>query len=103
MSLDKFKVPLKDLRWHPQIHDFDFGAVTKIEPVSKTIGQKRALNALKMGIQIKSPGYNIFVTGIVGTGRKSTIRKILEEIKPKCIELSDFCYVNNFADPIDRS
>jgi len=99
MAIDKYKVSLKDLRWHPNLKNFDFGKATKIKPVSETIGQKRAINALKMGTKIKSPGFNVFVTGLVGTGRKSTIRRILEEIKPKCIDLYDFCYVNNFTDP----
>ncbi|MBU1627391.1 AAA family ATPase, partial [bacterium] len=99
MEIDKFKVSLQDLRWHPDLAGFNFGADNKLEPVSETIGQKRAIKALKMGTQIRSPGFNVFVTGLVGTGRKSTIRKILEEIKPKCINLFDFCFVNNFTDP----
>lgn len=39
------------------------------------IGQPRAVKALEMGTEIKGKGYNIFVTGISGTGRISAIKK----------------------------
>lgn len=45
-------------------------------------------------------GYNVFVTGAVGTGRLSTVRKLLDEIsKKKEAVPDDLCYVNNFNNP----
>ena len=63
------------------------------------VGQKRALEALNLGVEIEVPGYNIFVTGPVGTGRTTTVRQMLEQYKTRKRELDDKCYVNNFKDP----
>ncbi|MGA2297866.1 MAG: Lon-like protease helical domain-containing protein, partial [FCB group bacterium] len=46
-----------------------------------------------------SKGYNIFVSGLAGTGRLSTVKKILEEVTVIQPNLFDYCYVNNFSDP----
>ena len=37
----------------------------------KIIGQPRALEALEMGTSIRAKGYNVFVNGAAGTGRKA--------------------------------
>jgi len=63
------------------------------------IGQERALKALRMGIEMNAKGYNIFVTGLPGTGRKTSIRKMLSEYKPKRNLVKDICFVYNFSDP----
>lgn len=68
-----------------------------IAPCDTIIGQDRAVESIKLGLQIRSKGYNVFVTGQSGTGRTSTIRHLLEQLvteqKP---ELQDICYVSNF-------
>ncbi len=60
------------------------------------IGQERALDALRMGLDIGLPGYHIFVTGTEGTGRTTTIRRMLEERKDITAPLEDLCYVFGF-------
>ncbi|HZV13289.1 MAG TPA: ATP-binding protein, partial [Candidatus Kapabacteria bacterium] len=77
---------------------FAFKSTADIEPLDKIVGQERAMKALELGVSIKSPGYNVFVSGLSGTGRLTTIQHILENIRPKDPELRDFCYVNNFLD-----
>jgi len=62
------------------------------------IGQEKAIKALQVGIEIKNPGYNIFITGLSGTGKLTTIKKLLEVISPVEVELKDYVYVNNFND-----
>jgi ATP-dependent Lon protease len=52
-----------------------------------------------VGIDINSIGYNIFVTGLAGTGRFTTIKCVLEEIDVKEKMPNDLCYVNNFKNP----
>jgi len=61
------------------------------------IGQERALDALRMGLDIRKPGYHIFVTGTEGTGRTTTIRRVLEDRRERA-DLEDLCYVFNFDD-----
>ncbi|RFT15058.1 MAG: ATP-dependent protease La [Candidatus Saccharicenans subterraneus] len=63
------------------------------------IGQDRALESLKTGLEIKSRGYNIFITGMVGTGRTTTIKQFLEKIRATGEIPDDLLYVNNFSKP----
>ncbi len=66
---------------------------------SMIIGQPRAVKALEMGTEIKGKGYNIFVTGISGTGRISAIKKILGQYNSSHVKLRDIIYIYNFKDP----
>lgn len=63
------------------------------------IGQERALRALRVGLEMAHAGYNIFVTGFSGTGRTTTIKRMLREFEGKRVPLRDHCYVYNFRNP----
>ena len=60
------------------------------------IGQERALKSIQTGLDIKSRGYNIFITGMLGTGRTTTITKFLDKIEKTRTKPDDILYVNNF-------
>lgn len=60
------------------------------------IGQGKAIDAIKTGLAVKSVGYNIFVTGLSGTGRTTAIQLLLEQLASETPDLQDICYVNNF-------
>jgi lon-related putative ATP-dependent protease len=70
-----------------------------LTPLREIIGQDRALKALQFGLNIKDKGFNIYVSGMPGTGRRSAIVKFLEEIAKARPAPPDWCYVNNFEDP----
>jgi lon-related putative ATP-dependent protease len=63
------------------------------------IGQERALRAIQTGLDIKSLGYNIFITGMVGTGRTTTITQLLDQLEKGEKTPDDILYVNNFKYP----
>jgi len=63
------------------------------------IGQPRALQALKMGLSIVSDGYNIFVSGEAGTGKKTAITLATREFLNDRKHLKDIVYVHNFNNP----
>jgi Cdc6-like AAA superfamily ATPase len=63
------------------------------------IGQSRALDALRLGLTIESPGHNIFVCGPSGTGKMSTVRALLKRRPQRDRPLYDYAYVHNFSDP----
>ena len=63
------------------------------------IGQERALRAIQTGLDIKSLGYNIFITGMVGTGRTTTIKQLLDQLEKADKTPDDILYVNNFKYP----
>ncbi|MCB9207771.1 MAG: AAA family ATPase [Ignavibacteriales bacterium] len=88
-----------ELKFTCDIGCFDFDTTDTLKPIEGIIGQHRAIKALKVGIDIESPGYNVFITGLSGTGKQTTIRKLLQEFLPKNkIKLNDYVYVNNFRD-----
>ncbi len=90
------KIPPKQLRWLCPENIFNFKSTKEIEPLTEIVGQERAIEAIKLGATLDGKGYNIFVTGLSGTGRLSTVQKILEDIKPQAKIMYDYCYVNNF-------
>ena len=103
MALLKARQPKElkpeDLKWTCETDVFDFESSEKIKPIEGIVGQDRALKALKVGVELKSPGYNIFITGLSGTGKFTTIKQMLESIAPDCSnQLFDYAYVNNFKD-----
>ncbi len=89
----------QDLKWNCDPEVFEFDSTEKVKPIEGVVGQERALKALKLGVDLQSQGYNIFVTGLSGTGKMYTIKSMLESISPDCDELKDYAYVNNFEDP----
>jgi len=93
------EIPIEKLRWRCPPENLPFETSDEIEPLTEIIGQKRAVEAIKLGLNIKSEGYNIFVTGLEGTDRISTIQPLLEQMKkPESIAPNDICCVNNFKD-----
>jgi predicted ATP-dependent protease len=91
------RVPADQLRWRLDPNTLSFETTENLKPLKEIIGQKRGVEAFRFGMGIDKPGYNVFVTGMAGTGRMSTIRKLLEEIsKKKAVVPDDYCYVNNF-------
>jgi lon-related putative ATP-dependent protease len=63
------------------------------------IGQRRAAEALRFGLQIKDRGYNVYVAGLPGSGRTSSVRRFLERAAAIEPTPSDWCYIHNFRDP----
>ena len=87
------------LTWRCPENELKFKSTEELEPTDSIIGQERAVKALKFGVDIKSPGYNIFVSGLAGTGRLTTIKRLLEEITVERTPAPDRCYVYNLREP----
>jgi lon-related putative ATP-dependent protease len=91
------KVPVDQLRWRLDPATLSFETTEDLKPLKEIIGQKRGVEAFRFGMGMDKPGYNVFVTGMAGTGRMSTVRKLLEEMSKKKAQVpDDYCYVNNF-------
>ncbi len=78
---------------------FTFQSTAELPLVPDIIGQPRATRAIEFGIDITSPGFNVFVLGPGGTGRTTTIQRFLEQKAAAEPAPSDWVYVNNFLDP----
>ena len=104
-ELDRYRVLWEETCWTCKTEDFNFQCTDELTPLDRFIGQDRALDAIRFGLEVDKPGYNLFVTGLTGTGKTSAIKAHLESIiedmerqeksKPPC----DWCYAHNFDDP----
>ena len=100
MNNSKHKeVPPDKLRWQCDPNSLGFKTTDELKSTECIIGQERALKAIKLGLEVKSPGYNIYAAGLTGTGKSSTIKLILEQIDTKGPIPDDIFYVNNFSHP----
>ncbi len=92
-------LPPEKLRWRCNPKSIGVRTSAEIKPSREIIGQERALKALRVGLAMNHFGYNIFVTGLSGTGRTTTIKRLLHVFESKRGELRDDCYVFNFKHP----
>ena len=90
------ELTIKELKLKCEPGTFSFDSTRNVLPIHEIIGQERALKALKVGVELWSPGYNIFITGLSGTGKATTVKRMLEAIRPQAPKLFDYAYVNNF-------
>jgi lon-related putative ATP-dependent protease len=74
-----------------------FETTAELEPTEGIVGQERAAQALEFGIAIAREGYNVFVMGPAGSGKRTLVRSALAERAAKLGPPSDWVYVNNFA------
>ena len=62
------------------------------------IGQQRAVESLRFGIDMESDGYNVFVLGPPGSHRHELADEIARVRAREKGAPDDWCYVNNFSD-----
>ncbi len=100
MASRKYKeISAKELIPQINLRQLKIKTTDDVTPCSSIIGQEKAIRAIKLGLKVASRGYNIFVTGLTGTGRTTTIKLLLHELNAEKPSLIDACYVNNFKDP----
>ena len=87
------------LRWRCDLSRIPFETTAQAQKREGFVGQERALRALKMGVELSAPGYNVFVCGLAGTSRGGTIAQMIEDLHPVTKPSLDRCYVNNFKLP----
>ena len=76
-----------------------FKTTAELEDLDQVLGQDRAIEAVEFGAGIKRDGYNLLALGAAGTGRHSVIGEFLRRRAATESVPSDWCYINNFADP----
>jgi len=77
---------------------FDFQSTADITPLDEVIGQERAVRAIHLGLNMKQPGYNIFIAGQEGSGKRTIAQDIVSRHAHKQPAPDDWCMVNNFDD-----
>jgi predicted ATP-dependent protease len=76
-----------------------FETTAGLKALNDVIGQDRAVRAIEFGVDISSSGFNLFLAGAAGTGRKTILRRILEGTSKERPTPPDIVYVHNFGDP----
>lgn len=89
----------EELRWTCPKSFFKFKTTKELQPLDQIVGQPRAIEAIRLGAELFAKGYNVFVTGLSGTGRLTTVKKILENVTSHKPKTYDYLYVNNFKNP----
>ena len=83
-------------------HDPDalgFASTEEVEPRDGTPGQARANEAISFGLEASMAGYNIFATGPVGVGKRTSLEAQLHEHARHRDPPVDWVYVHNFRQP----
>ncbi|MFQ5510900.1 MAG: AAA family ATPase [Candidatus Krumholzibacteriia bacterium] len=93
------EVGAEAMRWRCNPDRLGFETTDEMECCTDIIGQDRALDAIRLGLEITSPGYNIYVSGLTGTGKSTTIQRLLRSLPKQEKQLRDICYVHNFRSP----
>ena len=96
--MEQWELKPSDLRPTCDPKVFDFASTADLEPLDDVIGQERAVQAIDFGLKMNSPGYNIFVTGMEGTGKTTIVQEIITKHASGLPEPCDWCMVNNFED-----
>ncbi|MGC1953378.1 MAG: ATP-binding protein, partial [Gammaproteobacteria bacterium] len=76
-----------------------FESTAELQDLTEMLGQGRAVEAVEFATAIALRGYNLFVLGPPGTGRHSYIQQFLAHTAAAQPVPSEWCYVNNFAQP----
>lgn len=76
-----------------------FTTTDELSPLESIVDQPRALEALDLGLSIPDKGYNVYVSGSSGMGRREMVEGALRtraagEQRPR-----DWIYLNNFDHP----
>jgi ATP-dependent Lon protease len=92
-------LPGQHLRWRVPEGLFTFTTTEDITPTDAFVGQANALLALRRGVEMQSPGFNVFVAGLPSTGRLGAVERIVRGFTPHRRGARDLAYVRNFVDP----
>lgn len=76
-----------------------FTSTDEIDKEVNSVGQDRASGAINFGMNISYPGYNIFVLGPSGMGKREIIQEFFHKKAKLDPTPSDWIYVHDFKDP----
>jgi len=93
------QVGVNELSWSCPKAWVPWKSSSDVEPAPTIVGQDRAIEAIAFGLGMRGVGYNVFVTGLAGTGRLTTIKQFLEGRAEDSPRPDDVCYVFNFLRP----
>ncbi|HCC82990.1 MULTISPECIES: ATP-binding protein [unclassified Methylophaga] len=79
--------------------DLPFKTTATVEPLTGLIGQDRAREAIEFAANIQADGYNLYVMGEAGMGKKSLVSEYLTKHTANRPDAEDWAYLHNFDLP----
>lgn len=76
-----------------------FEITSEVEDSVNIVGQERAAEAIDFGMNISYYGYNIFVLGPTGMGKREIIKDFFEKQAKSESTPSDWIYIHDFENP----
>ena len=93
------ELPVEKLRFTCEESMFNFATTATVPSLEVMIGQERAVKAVEFGLFTKNQGYNIFMSGLVGTGKITYAQNAVSKVARQEEAPNDWCYVNDFDNP----
>lgn len=97
--MDKFRLNVEQLKRFVDPFQLEFETTENVLPLQGIIGQERAVKATEFALRIKRSGYNLFMSGLTGTGKTRYVQSKLKEFAQNESTPEDICYVYNFKIP----
>ncbi len=72
-KLDSHTLSPESLYLPCDVSRFKFATTGELDELTESIGQARALEALRFGVGIRRPGFNLFLLGPSGTGKHEVV------------------------------
>ncbi len=76
-----------------------FENTAELSAAAQLFGQPRATDSIEFGIGIERAGFNLFVMGPAGTGKRTLVKDRIVRKAERRAPCSDWVYVNNFSEP----
>lgn len=92
-------LPVIDLYTRCDLSSLAFATTDELPDLPGMLGQARAVDAVEFGLSIQREGYNLFVMGPAGMGKRSLVMNLLEAEAARGPIPSDWVYVHNFEQP----
>ena len=93
-------LPVSRLRRVCSPRQLKFKTTDQLPVVEDIIGQPRAVRAFDFGLDVRGPGFNLFVMGPAGSGRSTLAEYALPKYAQAQPTPGDWVYVYNFKDPL---
>jgi predicted ATP-dependent protease len=99
VDLDRpYAVPIDELRKSCMDFGPRFDRSDRLPAGTSGLGQERAIEAIRFGLEIEQPGYNVYVLGKPGSHRHGLTEELVRARAADRKPGNDWCYVNNFRD-----
>nr|WP_153569703.1 ATP-binding protein [Acinetobacter junii] len=97
-TLKRTSLPSEQLTHVPDLVKIP-NSTKRIKPLNNFLGQDRARASVEAGISLPYSGYNIFAVGTAGLGKRTMIKRLLQQHAKTMPTPDDWVYVNNFKNP----